>query len=228
MDEKKYSSFFKEYYIEHKALIDVLGFIGVVATLFLQITQFEGDALKMIQALLLVVFTLLLSYLLIDCLIKLIAYKKETPKSIAINSTIFSVTIGLFIFNLFRFLYTSFNSQLLTIYSWTKFGLVLLMCAYFNDLVRFLTSRYGNERLWLVVNEFFYGVVWYFLFVYPTYHFQLKWLLYVCALVFIGVLLAFRWISLKVHNFLLLIIAAGFIMALYLPTLVNSLEKHLQ
>ncbi|MFH0819504.1 MAG: hypothetical protein V1892_00555 [bacterium] len=212
MENKKYQDFLKNYYDKKKRLIDITGFVGIITGLFLQITQFQNDSLRMVQVLLLILFTALLSYLIINFWIKLISYKEETPKSIALNSTLLSLSVGLFIFNLFAFIHTSFKNQLDFIFHWSKFGILLLLSLYFFDGMKFLSSKFGREKLWLVTNEIFFAILYYFFFIYKKEYFDKKLIIIPALLVLLNIPLAFKWISRKIFYWLIALMVIIYIL----------------
>lgn len=161
-DKKTVSAFLKVYYDEKKRLIDTIAFVGVISTLFLQITQFQGEALRTVQALLLAMFSGLLIYLLVNFWITLVASIEETPKTIVVNGMILSTLIGLFILNLLKFIYTSFTIELLALFTWTKIGILLFITLNFSDFTNYLDKKIGKTQLWKVVNELVFGTLLYF------------------------------------------------------------------
>ena len=191
METKTSQEFLKNYYNEKKNLIDVIGFVGVITGLFLQITQFQNDSLRMIQALLLLTFVALLSYLLINFWIRFIIYIEETPKSFIFNSLILGMIIHVFIFYLIKFIFTSFNVQLKIIFNILKLGFILLISIYISDITKFLTQKFGKEKLWLAINEIFWGILIF------LYIFDKKQVVFPVVLVLLNIPLVYKWISKK-------------------------------
>lgn len=210
-EDKKYSSFLREYYDNHKRLIEVIGFTGVITGLFLQVSVLSDKSLKVVQAFLLVVFCVLLSYLLVDFLIRLIAYKKETQKSIAINSTLLTLTIAIFIFSLTRFVYDNFSKELLYMYGFVKFGVIILISAYINEITAFFTNKFGRKKLWLLLNELIFGISYYYIFIYPYYHYNPLFMTFTFLIFAISIPLAFGWVNRRTYFYLLTLIGVTFI-----------------
>lgn len=139
--------FLAGYYDTRKKFIDVIGFIGVIAGLFLQIDQYDTESLKMVQAFMLMIFSLLLSILLIDFWTVLVARHKDTPKNTSFFSAFLSLAFFGVICNLFGFILNSFWDQILDMLSIIKPLVWFLILLYILDLQSFFDKRIGERKI---------------------------------------------------------------------------------
>lgn len=112
----KTTQFFKSYYSNRKLLIDIIGFTGVVASLFLQITQYQTESLRMLQCLLLLIFGLLTGYCIFDFWIKYSKLPSSSSSHDLIGSMILSSGVIIFLGNLLVFINSVFSKELKLIF----------------------------------------------------------------------------------------------------------------
>lgn len=149
----------KYFYDQHKWLIEITAFVGLVAALFLQVAHLESSSLRMLQASLLIILSFLISYLLLNLLIYLITSRPETRVRIVVNGMIVSTFIFTIIFNLFKFLYEVFPDELLFYINYTRLGLIILISFFFEKIFEFLANRFERKKLWIFLSE----LIWVFL-----------------------------------------------------------------
>ena len=212
--KRKNTNELEYFYNKKKWLIELITFVGVIATLFLQITHFEHNSLKMLQATLLIIFSLLISYLLISFWTFLILNKPETRTRIIINGMIISAFIFAFIFNLFKFLYEAFNNELFFYLGYIRIGIILLVGIYLEKISTFFTKKFGKEKIWIFLAEFIWILAIGSLWVFPVNYFQNEFInhpkifigLNLLLIFLINILYAYKKISKKTFYILMVIV----------------------
>lgn len=205
METKLTIDFLKDYYDNKKRLLDVIGLLGIIDALFLQITQYDSGTLKMLQALLTTIFSLLLIYLSINFWIWLVVSTKETSKSKVLNSLIVASLIGVFDYYLIKFVYINFYAQLVVLFQWTKFGIFLLVWLYLSDLIDLGSRKFKSPVFWVLLKEIFwifivYGILFSFgvaILGDTKNFFEAKFYIVPVSLLLVNIMRTFRWYDRK-------------------------------
>ena len=197
------SKFLLNFYKEKKILIDFIGFLGLVSALFLQIPFSDNGDLKKIQAILISIFAIFITYLLIVFWLLLVAFVKTSPKVKIINSLLISYSIVIFLYYLFKFIIGTFQNELLVLLPWFKLGLLFLFCSYMNDFLGKVAANWKHRELVILIREVLWIVC---LFVFLNLPFSnsnfdfIKSNLPFIGLIYFGILLvnivrAYKWIT---------------------------------
>lgn len=203
MRNQSFWEFINIFYDSKKRLFEVIAFVGVISALFLQINQFGGDPLKMLQALSITFFSLLLIYLSINFWYWLVILTKETPKSVVLNGQIIAIAIAFFDYYLVKFLYVNFYFQLYEIFKYIRVGIIFIVWYYFSDLILQLKKKYNHKTFFTIIHEVIWIPVLYlifpgFLFGNNNYSiFDAKYYVIPLSILLINLLRAFGWISKK-------------------------------
>ncbi len=197
------NEFLLNFYKEKKILIDFIGFFGLVSALFLQIPLIDNSDLKMLQAILISVLALFISYILIIFWLHLVARVKSNVRNSILNSLVISYLIIIFLYYLFKFIIGTFQNELLVILPWFKLGLFFLLCSYVNDFFVWVIANWKHRELIIFTREVLWIVC---LFIFLNLPFSnsnfdfIKNNLLFFGLIYFGLLLvntvrAYRWIT---------------------------------
>jgi hypothetical protein len=120
----------KDYPDERKKWLNFIGFIGVIASLFLQVNLASDDPaikyLRAVQAFFLVIFWVLLLGLFLDFKKRLLLNFENIIWRFAIN--LFTITIGfVFFYNLSALIIIKFGGSLMQYWFWLKYPFLLLL-----------------------------------------------------------------------------------------------------
>lgn len=137
------------FYRNNKDLIEITGFLGVIAALFLYLPN-KSESLRMVQAFLLMIFSCFVTYIIY----KIINENKEnTPYGIVINRMIISVVLMIFVFNVFRFTYQEYKIELFRYCKSTIIGIIILLSLYIVKVRRIIEKYFNKKLFWNIVEE---------------------------------------------------------------------------
>lgn len=154
MEDEKSSNLLKNYYVEKKIIIELIGFWGVIAGLFLEITQYNTEPLKKVQAFLLLIFAISLSYLLINFCAYFKRHRERRRSNLALNGLVLTLVISAFIINLFEFIVDSFWGQILSIIESIKFWIWIFIIFYFEDDIEdIVIKHFKRYEAWIILKN---------------------------------------------------------------------------
>lgn len=189
----------------------------MITALFLQIAHFDDQWLRMVQTILLLVFSLLLIYLTLNLWFWLTVKLENSIKNNIFFGYVVGFVIALFDYNLVRFMLNNFYDQILYLYSKLNVGFVVLMWLYWLDLSRWIPgwieTNTKNVTLFITIKEILWVVLLYLsLFLLGIFQFSQalifdpQFYLIPVLILLTNLLRAFKWISKKtffILNFLL-------------------------
>ncbi len=211
---------FKLYYSDRKWLIDIIGFTGIIASLFLQINQYQTESLRMLQCLLLLIFGLLIGYCIIDFWIRYAKTSVDNLFENAIGGIILSIGIIIFLGSLFSFIKSVFANELRLIFLYNSVAIAIITVYFLVYFALKLQLAYPQKKkLILILLDIMAGVLGYIftILILGKPFYSLLVMLYMSYYTFLSILFSLNIIkTIKVLNIMILISCLLFMLAQYL------------